>query len=1386
MVLGLVSSVFILGTKTGRDHLLNLVGRISASENFSLNLHNLDLGKTWSLEYLTLNDAQGTWLELRQVHLTPRFLPLLRGRIHFDQVGIKHIALHRLPGSDNPTSSSSSPALYLPPVTILHLDLQHIVLNEAALGQRAELGIQGNLSMDTSVAQGALDVVHFHRPQDHLTLRGNFHPKKQQLKLDLKGHEDPGGLIAHIMGLDGELNINLQGHGPLTAWPVTLDLGLADLAEAKARGTLHLDTRSQQIEIQGNIKLGKIGFGYLPLPDPEIYFSGQGSMFTDKILAQAQIKTAAAMLDVNATWTQATQNLQAFFQARSGDLSTLLPPKIVAGVTTINGKIFLDALQAEIVSKVSASDWMIQDMSLETLEAQARIVKPFKDSSWQSQLAFSTIGPDLGPGLGQWNGTLDMGGHDDVVHVHQGLIESEALSINMTGSFGQALESTATLMAQNLKINDQIYSGQVRSQFKGHVYLQEQTLDGQLQVQTKDITGLPPAVEQILGSPLALSSKFQVTPELITIHDFTLGPNLSLKAHAEIKPQDQSFAAKFSATMPKIDIDPAHLAAGTTLEGEAQGSFSSFDLDLKGQLPGLKVQNFHLGPTTLTTTIKDLPSSPQSALAMQTSINQEPLSLDLAAKIQKNTLTLSKARATLPQAVLDLEGNLSLDNFLFNGQSRFSSSDLASLGHIVGLPLSGSLSLDAKIFDGQGIQAASLKGQGKNLNIADFTVQDLALDSELHLLDPLQDLTLTAQGSFAGPSALVLDDIKLMALAKDYKLTLDLDARQDETQTSVASQALVDLSQEQTQISIKKITGTFLSQELQLKTPITITLGAGKTQWSKTHLTLGPATLSSTGIIDATQAHIEASLNQANTGQLAHFFPDLPKAELSSELKIRGTQDNPTIDVDFRMQNIRLQGWELTGLPPLHAHASAHVQTGQFEAQAKVFEHQDKPLISTTFACPWLIHLLSPVSPPSSTPITGELLAHTDLNLLPHLLHLDDQIMAGKTEVQLTFGGTLETPTILGSAHIHNGRYENFRTGTRLEEMQLKATAQGTNIDLHLEAHDGHEGQLKATAAANPNSLEANLDIQNMRLMDSDLVQSTAHGKISLTHNTTQSKIQGRLTLDPTLVRLPATMPADFVLLDIEEIHTAPAKTPKNTASALPDIKLDIGIKFPARLLVRGRGLDSEWSGNLKITGTQNNPLIAGQMELLRGKFDFLDRIFTLTKGNILLDGENPPNPFLDIVGEVQVMDTLILVQIHGPGKNFQVTLSSTPVLPQDELLSLILFGRSLQQISPFQAVRLAQAAATLAGVGGDLDFFNSIKSTLGLQEIEIGKDDDDNTNVGLGGYVGGKYYVRTQRSVSGQDKTKIEIQLTPKISVETEIGGDSRQGGGVNWKRDY
>ena len=72
------------------------------------------------------------------------------------------------------------------------------------------------------------------------------------------------------------------------------------------------------------------------------------------------------------------------------------------------------------------------------------------------------------------------------------------------------------------------------------------------------------------------------------------------------------------------------------------------------------------------------------------------------------------------------------------------------------------------------------------------------------------------------------------------------------------------------------------------------------------------------------------------------------------------------------------------------------------------------------------------------------------------------------------------------------------------------------------------------------------------------------------------------------------------------EINAQPSKvkTPKRSKITLPPaIDPDIKIAFPERVLVCGRVLDSEWKGDLPITGTACKPVVKGILTVVRGKY---------------------------------------------------------------------------------------------------------------------------------------------------------------------------------------
>jgi translocation and assembly module TamB len=134
------------------------------------------------------------------------------------------------------------------------------------------------------------------------------------------------------------------------------------------------------------------------------------------------------------------------------------------------------------------------------------------------------------------------------------------------------------------------------------------------------------------------------------------------------------------------------------------------------------------------------------------------------------------------------------------------------------------------------------------------------------------------------------------------------------------------------------------------------------------------------------------------------------------------------------------------------------------------------------------------------------------------------------------------------------------------------------------------------------------------------------------------------------------------------------------------------------------------------------------------------------------------------------------------------VTLGSDPELPQDEVLSRLLFGRNLASITPYQAIQLAGAANTLAG-GGGFDLLGQTRKMLGVDQLEIKNTEGDQggTAISAGKYLSENVYMEVEKGLGPKGgKGSVVWELTPNISVETEVGENADIGGGVNWKWDY
>ena len=187
----------------------------------------------------------------------------------------------------------------------------------------------------------------------------------------------------------------------------------------------------------------------------------------------------------------------------------------------------------------------------------------------------------------------------------------------------------------------------------------------------------------------------------------------------------------------------------------------------------------------------------------------------------------------------------------------------------------------------------------------------------------------------------------------------------------------------------------------------------------------------------------------------------------------------------------------------------------------------------------------------------------------------------------------------------------------------------------------------------------------------------------------------------------------------------------------------------------------------------------------VRGRLDLIGKSFDLTQGVIDFDGRRDIDPRLDLVLEREDNDLLARIEISGRASEPELSFSSIPGVPEDEVLPRVLFGSSRQGLTATQAVQLALGLSTLLdGGGGTLD---SVRAAAGLDTLRIEEDTEGNAAIAAGREIADGVFVGAQQSVVDNETTvTVEIDLFGGFDAEAEIGQKTGSSVGLNWKYDF
>ena len=399
-----------------------------------------------------------------------------------------------------------------------------------------------------------------------------------------------------------------------------------------------------------------------------------------------------------------------------------------------------------------------------------------------------------------------------------------------------------------------------------------------------------------------------------------------------------------------------------------------------------------------------------------------------------------------------------------------------------------------------------------------------------------------------------------------------------------------------------------------------------------------------------------------------------------------------------------------------------------------------------------------------------------------------DQNLSGPIAVGADFSGRLRAPQLTGIVRGDNLTYENQTYGTRLTGIAVAGRLIGDRVELsRLDARAGSgtisgQGYL-SLAAESGYPMDLAFDLDNARLARSDALSSAATGQLRLRKGLGEAALlSGKLLLPETryeLVRQGAAEVPELAGVRFKPPRGIPRVTGNEPApppgSLFRSLRLDVQLTAPNQLFVTGMGLDSEWSADLRVGGTSSTPLVSGDITLVRGNLGFAGRQFELQDGRLLFTGGAISNPQIVLSASEDIDDIAVAINVSGRALSPQINFASSPALPADEILSRILFGNTVGQLSPLQAVQLAASLNSLRSTGGGFNPLGKLRAATGVSRLRILAPDEAagrGTAIAAGRYISNNIYLEVITDARGYTATQMEVGLSKTLSILSQTGG--------------
>jgi translocation and assembly module TamB len=381
---------------------------------------------------------------------------------------------------------------------------------------------------------------------------------------------------------------------------------------------------------------------------------------------------------------------------------------------------------------------------------------------------------------------------------------------------------------------------------------------------------------------------------------------------------------------------------------------------------------------------------------------------------------------------------------------------------------------------------------------------------------------------------------------------------------------------------------------------------------------------------------------------------------------------------------------------------------------------------------------------------------------------------SGRLDARVELGGTLGSPRFDGELHLADGEIAMYRSNLRLTDLRFDGRFKGDQLVFDGSGRTPRGGlEFNGRFAWPEDVMTGEMRLTGERLLVSDTpsFRILASPDLTLRAGPEGYEVTGEIQVPLARIRprdLSTTVrtSVDERIVGLEVEDTGP--------STLDRVVSRIRIVLGDDVRVDSFGLRARLGGDLTVFTRPNDvPRGDGAIRVLEGEYKAFGQFVRIVRGILSYDMTPLDEPTLDLVGERQIRgeDITVSINVRGTLASPFVTLSSDPPMPENEALSFLLTGRSINQLQSGEALALDRAAESLALSGGGL-LLGGLGARVGLDEVALEQDAEDGASVVLGKYLTPKLFVSYGISIAEAINTiKLRYTLSERWSLKAEAG---------------